>query len=110
MATVGALLGAAVVLLLTRLVPLRPSPLVQLGQVDARHPRTGADECLGAGQPDAPLRTRDEGDAPVEPPRPGGGSRPRAHRRATIASISTGMSNGRCGTPTDVRAPRLSWP
>ena len=37
MATVGALLGAAVVLLLTRLVPLRPSPLVQLGQVDARH-------------------------------------------------------------------------
>ena len=37
MATVGALLGAAVVLLLTRLVPLRTSPLVQLGQVDARH-------------------------------------------------------------------------
>ena len=37
MAMVGALLGAAVVLLLTRLVPLRPSPLVQLGQLDARH-------------------------------------------------------------------------
>ena len=37
MAMVGALLGAAVVSLLTRLVPLRPSPLVQLGQLDARH-------------------------------------------------------------------------
>ena len=37
MATVGALLGASVVFLLGRLMPLRPSPLVQLGQLDARH-------------------------------------------------------------------------
>lgn len=36
MATVGAALGAALLFLLTRLVPLRPSPLVQLGQLDAR--------------------------------------------------------------------------
>ena len=37
MGLVGGLLGAAVVLLLIRLVPLRASPLVQLGQLDARH-------------------------------------------------------------------------
>ena len=49
MATVGAMLGAVVVFLLTRLMPLRPSALVQLGQLDARHrgqlpaARTGAD-------------------------------------------------------------------
>ena len=79
-------------------------------KVHARHLGTGVDECLGAGQADAPLGARDEGDTPVEPPRPRGDGRSDAHRRAMTASISTGMSNGRCGTPTDVRAPRLSRP
>ena len=32
------------------------------------------------------------------------------HGRAMIASTSTGMSNGRCGTPTDVRAASRSSP
>lgn len=40
MALVGALLGGALLFLVTRLFPLRPSPLVQLGQFDAR--RRGA--------------------------------------------------------------------
>ena len=43
MATVGAMIGGALVFLLAQLVPLRPSPLVQLGQLDARrrHPVPG---------------------------------------------------------------------
>lgn len=36
MALVGAALGGLLVFVLTRLAPLRPSPLVQLGQLDAR--------------------------------------------------------------------------
>ena len=39
-----------------------------------------------------------------------GGSGVHTHRSAMTASISTGMSNGRCGTPTDVRAARRSAP
>ncbi len=89
----------------------RPEPLdrgleLAARQVDAGHPRAGADERLGARQPDAPLRAGDQRDTPVEPPRSGSRLRSAAHRSPTIASISTGMSNGRCGTPTDVRAPR----
>lgn len=42
MAVIGALLGAALVLLLSQLAPLRPSPLVQLGQFDARRRGVGA--------------------------------------------------------------------
>ena len=43
-------------------------------------------------------------DATVEPP-------PRsAHASAITASTSTGMSNGRCGTPIDVRAASRSGP
>ena len=75
-------------------------------QIDAGDPRAGGDERLGAGEADAPLRAGDKRDAAVEPPRSGSRLRSAAHRSATIASTSTGMSNGRCGTPTDVRAAR----
>ena len=74
-------------------------------QVDARDPRARRDERLGAREADPALRARDERDLPVEPPRLGP-----AHASATTASTSTGMSNGRCGTPTDVRAARRSGP
>ena len=77
-------------------------------EIDTRDPGPGPDECLSACEPDAALRTRDEGHAPIEPPRVEGGLR--AHRTATTASTSTGMSNGRWGTPTDVRAARRSGP
>jgi len=76
-------------------------------KIDARHRGAGAEERLGAREPDPPLGAGDERHAPVEPPGDRGGS---THRRATIASISTGMSKGRWGTPTEVRAPRLSVP
>ncbi len=52
MATVGALLGAAVVLLLSCVVPLRPSPLVQLGRFDAR--RRGSPPTQRTGPTAAP--------------------------------------------------------
>ena len=88
----------------------RPEPRdrrveVAVRQVDARDARPGRDERLGAREADPALRARDERDLPVEPPRSG-----RTHASAMTASTSTGMSNGRCGTPTDVRAARRSGP
>ena len=79
-------------------------------EVDARHVGSRVDECPGTSKADAPLGARDERDAPVEPPRPGRDVGVHTHRSAMTVSISTGMSNGRCGTPTDVRAPRQSAP
>ena len=93
----------------------RPEPLdhrleLIAGQVDAGDPGPGAQEGLGTREPNSPLRARDERDLPVESPRSGRCARRDAHRSPTIASISTGMSKGRCGTPTEVLAPRLSRP
>ena len=50
-----------------------PSPGRRPGQIDTRDLGPGPDECLGACEADAALRARDEGHAPVEPPRVEGG-------------------------------------
>ena len=76
-------------------------------KIDARDPRAGGHERLGAGEADTALCPRHQSDAAVEPPRLGSGV---GHDSAMIASTSTGMSNGRCGTPTDVRAASRSSP
>jgi len=69
-------------------------------EIDAGDVSAGGDERLGAGVADPALRPGDERDSAFEA----------THASATIASTSTGMSNGRCGTPTDVRAARRSSP
>ena len=79
---------------------------VAVRQVDARDARSGRDERLGAREADPALRARDERDACRRAATP----RAPVHASAMTASTSTGMSNGRCGTPTDVRAARRSGP